>query len=149
MSIWTPPTAERLGALILRPRSVRCWISGSPSWPSVATIPGAQSSVRKLIGVRYRQALAESMMESDDGSGIVDNTERALLPQHPVPDDRRRHRADPADRGRRAAPGPAALKFSAVYAVRSGDDRFAQRRFGLGQGAATVQQHELQVAEIR
>ncbi|UMB70203.1 acyl-CoA dehydrogenase [Mycobacterium paraterrae] len=33
--------------------------------------PGAQSSVRKLIGVRYRQALAEYRMELSEGSGIV------------------------------------------------------------------------------
>lgn len=35
--------------------------------------PGAQSSVRKLIGVRYRQALAEFMMELSEGGGLVDN----------------------------------------------------------------------------
>lgn len=34
--------------------------------------PGAQSSVRKLIGVRYRQALAEFTMDSSDGGGLVD-----------------------------------------------------------------------------
>jgi alkylation response protein AidB-like acyl-CoA dehydrogenase len=34
--------------------------------------PGAQSSVRKLIGVRYRQALAEYRMDLVDGSGIVE-----------------------------------------------------------------------------
>ena len=34
--------------------------------------PGAQSSVRKLIGVRYRQALAEFRMDLADGSGIVE-----------------------------------------------------------------------------
>ena len=33
--------------------------------------PGAQSSVRKLIGVRYRQALAEFRMDLADGLGIV------------------------------------------------------------------------------
>jgi 3-oxochol-4-en-24-oyl-CoA dehydrogenase len=33
--------------------------------------PGAQSSVRKLIGVRYRQALAEFRMDLSEGSGIV------------------------------------------------------------------------------
>ncbi|MGB8403808.1 MAG: acyl-CoA dehydrogenase [Mycobacterium sp.] len=32
--------------------------------------PGAPSSVRKLIGVRYRQTLAESIMDAHDGSGI-------------------------------------------------------------------------------
>lgn len=35
--------------------------------------PGAQSSVRKLIGVRYRQALAEFMMDVSDGGGLVHN----------------------------------------------------------------------------
>ena len=35
--------------------------------------PGAASSVRKLIGVRYRQALAETIMDSHDGSGILDS----------------------------------------------------------------------------
>jgi 3-oxochol-4-en-24-oyl-CoA dehydrogenase len=34
--------------------------------------PGAQSSVRKLIGVRYRQALAEFRLDLADGSGIVE-----------------------------------------------------------------------------
>jgi 3-oxochol-4-en-24-oyl-CoA dehydrogenase len=35
--------------------------------------PGAPSSVRKLIGVRYRQGLAEAIMDSEDGFGIVDS----------------------------------------------------------------------------
>ena len=35
--------------------------------------PGAQSSVRKLIGVRYRQALAEYMMDVSQGGGLVEN----------------------------------------------------------------------------
>lgn len=34
--------------------------------------PGAQSSVRKLIGVRYRQALAEFTMDAAQGGGLVD-----------------------------------------------------------------------------
>jgi 3-oxochol-4-en-24-oyl-CoA dehydrogenase len=33
--------------------------------------PGAQSSVRKLIGVRYRQALAEFRMDLADGHGLA------------------------------------------------------------------------------
>lgn len=36
--------------------------------------PGSQSSVRKLIGVRYRQALAEFMMDVSEGGGLVENT---------------------------------------------------------------------------
>jgi alkylation response protein AidB-like acyl-CoA dehydrogenase len=35
--------------------------------------PGAQSSARKLIGVRYRQALAELRMELSEGAGAVEN----------------------------------------------------------------------------
>ncbi|ODR03515.1 acyl-CoA dehydrogenase [Mycobacterium sherrisii] len=35
--------------------------------------PGAQSSVRKLIGVRYRQALAEFTMDVAEGGGLVHN----------------------------------------------------------------------------
>ncbi|OBI76810.1 acyl-CoA dehydrogenase [Mycobacterium asiaticum] len=35
--------------------------------------PGAQSSVRKLIGVRYRQALAEYMMDVSEGGGLLHN----------------------------------------------------------------------------
>jgi 3-oxochol-4-en-24-oyl-CoA dehydrogenase len=35
--------------------------------------PGAQSSVRKLIGVRHRQALAEFMMDVSEGGGLVHN----------------------------------------------------------------------------
>ena len=34
--------------------------------------PGAASSVRKLIGVRYRQALAEFRMDLSDGAGVVE-----------------------------------------------------------------------------
>jgi alkylation response protein AidB-like acyl-CoA dehydrogenase len=35
--------------------------------------PGPQASVRKLIGVRYRQALSEIRMELDAGAGVVHN----------------------------------------------------------------------------
>ena len=35
--------------------------------------PGAESSVRKLIGVRYRQALAEYRMDISDGAGAVED----------------------------------------------------------------------------
>ncbi len=37
--------------------------------------PGAPSSVRKLIGVRYRQGLSEAVMDSLDGAGIVDSAD--------------------------------------------------------------------------
>ncbi|AFM19379.1 acyl-CoA dehydrogenase [Mycolicibacterium chubuense NBB4] len=35
--------------------------------------PGPQASARKLIGVRYRQALAEFRMELSEGAGLVEN----------------------------------------------------------------------------
>jgi alkylation response protein AidB-like acyl-CoA dehydrogenase len=35
--------------------------------------PGAESSVRKLIGVRYRQALAEYRMDISEGAGVVED----------------------------------------------------------------------------
>jgi alkylation response protein AidB-like acyl-CoA dehydrogenase len=35
--------------------------------------PGPQASARKLIGVRYRQALSEYRMELSEGAGVVDN----------------------------------------------------------------------------
>jgi hypothetical protein len=35
--------------------------------------PGAESSVRKLIGVRYRQGLAEYRMDLTDGAGVVED----------------------------------------------------------------------------
>lgn len=36
--------------------------------------PGPQASVRKLIGVRYRQALAELRMELSEGGGVAENS---------------------------------------------------------------------------
>ena len=36
--------------------------------------PGAESSARKLIGVRYRQVLSEFRMELSEGAGVVENT---------------------------------------------------------------------------
>jgi 3-oxochol-4-en-24-oyl-CoA dehydrogenase len=35
--------------------------------------PGSESSVRKLIGVRYRQALAEYRMDLSEGAGVVED----------------------------------------------------------------------------
>ncbi len=35
--------------------------------------PGPQASARKLIGVRYRQALSEFRMDLSEGAGLVDN----------------------------------------------------------------------------
>ena len=67
--------AERLGALIVE------GLTGSLLDQRIAELamggrdPGAQSSVRKLIGVRYRQQLAEQVMETTAGGGLVDNPE--------------------------------------------------------------------------
>ncbi len=55
---------DRLGRLILLAQAGALLDSGSPGWPSAARIE-AQSSVRKLIGVRYRQALAEYLMRGN------------------------------------------------------------------------------------
>jgi alkylation response protein AidB-like acyl-CoA dehydrogenase len=37
--------------------------------------PGPQASARKLIGVRYRQALSELRMELSEGAGVLENKE--------------------------------------------------------------------------
>jgi alkylation response protein AidB-like acyl-CoA dehydrogenase len=37
--------------------------------------PGPQASARKLIGVRYRQALSELRMELSEGAGVLENEE--------------------------------------------------------------------------
>ena len=71
--------------------------------------PGPQASARKLIGVRYRQRLSELRMDLSDGAGIVENEQVSRLPEHPLPDDCRRDRADPAHDGRRATARPAPL----------------------------------------
>ena len=69
----------------------------------------AEASARKLIGVRHRQSLAELRMDLTESAGAVRRQGGARLPQHPLPDDRRRHRADPVDDGRRTAAGSATL----------------------------------------
>ncbi|MCW2688316.1 MAG: acyl-CoA dehydrogenase, partial [Mycobacterium sp.] len=66
-------TQNRLGALIvsaqlgslLDQRIAQLAVGGGD--------PGAQSSTRKLIGVRYRQALSELRMDLSDGAGVVDS----------------------------------------------------------------------------
>jgi alkylation response protein AidB-like acyl-CoA dehydrogenase len=68
-----PAEADRLGALIgaaqvgalLDQLIAQLAVGGHD--------PGAPSSVRKLIGVRYRQNLAETIMDSYDGAGLVDS----------------------------------------------------------------------------
>ena len=68
-----PAVAERLGELI---RSAQV---GSLLDQKIAQLavggqdPGPQASARKLIGVRYRQALSELRMDLSEGAGAVEN----------------------------------------------------------------------------
>lgn len=68
-----PADQDRLGQLILAAQV------GSLLDQRIAQLalggqdPGAESSARKLIGVRYRQALAEFRMELSEGAGVVQN----------------------------------------------------------------------------
>ncbi len=70
-----PAVADRLGELI---RSAQV---GSLLDQRIAQLalggqdPGPQASARKLIGVRYRQALSEFRMELSDGAGVVGSKE--------------------------------------------------------------------------
>ncbi len=70
-----PADEDRLGRLILAAQV------GSLLDQRIAVLavggqdPGPQASARKLIGVRYRQALAEFRMELSDGGGAVINRE--------------------------------------------------------------------------
>ncbi|MFG1931644.1 acyl-CoA dehydrogenase family protein [Mycobacterium sp. NPDC048908] len=70
-----PAVADQLGELI---RSAQV---GSLLDQRIAQLilggqdPGPQASARKLIGVRYRQALSEFRMEISHGAGIVENKE--------------------------------------------------------------------------
>jgi 3-oxochol-4-en-24-oyl-CoA dehydrogenase len=70
-----PAVADELGELI---RSAQV---GSLLDQRIAQLilggqdPGAQASARKLIGVRYRQALSELRMELAEGAGVLENKE--------------------------------------------------------------------------
>ena len=68
-----PAEADRLGVLIVAAQ-VGALLDALIAQMAVGGHdPGAASSVRKLIGVRYRQNLAEAIMDSRDGAGIVDS----------------------------------------------------------------------------
>ena len=107
-----PAVQDRLGRLIvaaqvgslLDQRIAQLAVGGAD--------PGPQASARKLIGVRYRQALSEFRMDLSDGAGRGREQDRARLPQRALPDHRGRHRADPAHHGRRTAARPAPLTVS-------------------------------------
>jgi alkylation response protein AidB-like acyl-CoA dehydrogenase len=70
-----PAVADQMGELI---RSAQV---GSLLDQKIAQLilggqdPGPQASARKLIGVRYRQALSEFRMELSEGAGVIENKE--------------------------------------------------------------------------
>jgi len=68
-----PAEADRLGGLIVAAQVGALLDQLIAQMAVGGHDPGAPSSVRKLIGVRYRQMLAETIMDSHDGSGIVDS----------------------------------------------------------------------------
>lgn len=68
-----PADQDRLGVLILAAQ-VGALLDQRIAQKAVGgQDPGAESSARKLIGVRYRQGLAEFRMELSDGAGAVSN----------------------------------------------------------------------------
>ncbi|TFV59985.1 acyl-CoA dehydrogenase [Mycobacterium sp. PS03-16] len=68
-----PADQDRLGVLILTAQ-VGSLLDQRIAQKAVGgQDPGAESSARKLIGVRYRQGLAEFRMELSDGAGSVSN----------------------------------------------------------------------------
>ncbi|TPG31149.1 acyl-CoA dehydrogenase [Mycolicibacterium hodleri] len=68
-----PAEADRLGGLIVAAQVGALLDQLIAQMAVGGHDPGAPSSVRKLIGVRYRQNLAEAIMESHDGAGLVDS----------------------------------------------------------------------------
>ncbi len=68
-----PAEADRLGVLIAAAQVGALLDQLIAQMAVGGHDPGAPSSVRKLVGVRYRQNLAEAIMESHDGAGIVDS----------------------------------------------------------------------------
>ncbi|MCP9275550.1 acyl-CoA dehydrogenase [Mycolicibacterium arenosum] len=68
-----PADADRLGVLIVAAQVGALLDQLIAKMAVGGHDPGAPSSVRKLIGVRYRQNLAEAIMDSQDGAGIVDS----------------------------------------------------------------------------
>ncbi|MUL64887.1 acyl-CoA dehydrogenase [Mycobacterium sp. CBMA 234] len=65
--------SERLGGLIVAAQVGSLLDQLTAQMAVGGHDPGAPSSVRKLIGVRYRQALAETIMDAHDGGGIEDS----------------------------------------------------------------------------
>jgi alkylation response protein AidB-like acyl-CoA dehydrogenase len=70
-----PAEEDRLGGLILSAQVGSLLDQRIAQLAVGGADPGAQSSARKLIGVRYRQVLAEFRMDISDGAGAVENDE--------------------------------------------------------------------------
>ncbi|TDH51391.1 acyl-CoA dehydrogenase [Mycobacterium eburneum] len=68
-----PALQDRLGALILSAQVGSLLDQRIAQLAVGGADPGAESSARKLIGVRYRQALSEFRMELSEGGGVVSN----------------------------------------------------------------------------
>ena len=71
----TPPKQDRLGGMIVAAQVGALLDQRSRKWRWGAMIRVRQASARKLIGVRYRQALAELRMELPEGAGVVETPE--------------------------------------------------------------------------
>ncbi|MBU9766855.1 acyl-CoA dehydrogenase [Mycobacterium sp. TNTM28] len=70
-----PADLDRLGELILTAQVGSLLDQRIAQLAVAGQDTGAQASARKLIGVRYRQALAEFRLELSDGAGVVRNQE--------------------------------------------------------------------------
>ncbi|OMC27872.1 acyl-CoA dehydrogenase [Mycobacterium sp. GA-1841] len=70
-----PADLDRLGGLILTAQVGSLLDQRIAQLAVAGQDTGAQASARKLIGVRYRQALAEFRLELSEGGGVVRNQE--------------------------------------------------------------------------
>ncbi|RDH78617.1 acyl-CoA dehydrogenase [Mycolicibacterium moriokaense] len=68
-----PVVADQLGRLILAAQVGSLLDQRIAQLALGGADPGPQASARKLIGVRYRQALSEFRMELSDGAGFVED----------------------------------------------------------------------------
>jgi alkylation response protein AidB-like acyl-CoA dehydrogenase len=69
-----PAVSDRLGRLILAAQVGSLLDQRIAQLAVGGADPGPQASARKLIGVRYRQALSEFRMDLSDGAGVADNS---------------------------------------------------------------------------
>ena len=67
-----PAVADRLGRLIIAAQAGSLLDQRIAQLAVGGADPGPQASARKLIGVRYRQALSEFRMDLSEGSGAVE-----------------------------------------------------------------------------